>query len=92
MLKAATIKYLHTSPVHPPDKYALGWGIQEFDGVQSSVHVGSAGAFIAMTILQPTRDLGVAVFANAGGDGGKSASTDAIKTLIHRFAAAATGK
>jgi len=91
MLKAATIKYLHTSPVNPPDKYALGWGVQEFDGAPSSVHVGSAGAFIAMTILQPTRDLGVAVFANAGGDRGKAASTDAIKALIHRFAAA-TGK
>ncbi len=89
MLEAATIKYLHTSPVHPPDKYALGWGVQEFDGAPSSVHVGSAGAFIAMTILQPTRDLGVAVFANAGGDRGKAASTDAIKALIHRFAAAA---
>lgn len=70
------------------DDYALGWGTQDFDGALSSVHVGSAGAFIAMTILQPTRDLGVAVFANAGGDRAKTASTDAIKALIHRFAAA----
>jgi hypothetical protein len=53
------------------------------------VHVGSAGAFIAITIIQPTRDLGVAVFANAGGDRAKAASTDAIKALIHRFAAVA---
>ena len=52
------------------------------------MHVGSAGAFIAITILQPTRDFGVAVFANAGGDRAKAASTDAIKALIHRFAAA----
>ena len=26
LLKAATIKRLHTSPVSPPDKYGLGWG------------------------------------------------------------------
>jgi CubicO group peptidase (beta-lactamase class C family) len=89
LLKAATIKRLHTSPVTPTDKYALGWGTQDVDGAPSSVHVGSAGAFIAMTILQPTRDLGVAVFANAGGDRAKAASTDAIKALIHRFAAVA---
>ena len=28
LLKAGTIKHLHASPVTPPDKYALGWGIQ----------------------------------------------------------------
>jgi len=89
LLKAATIKYLHTSPVAPPDKFALGWGIQDFDGAPSSVHVGSAGAFYAITIIQPTRDLGVVVVATAGGDRAKAASTDAIKALIHRFAAVA---
>jgi D-alanyl-D-alanine carboxypeptidase len=86
LLKAATIKHLHTSPVTPPDKYGLGWGLQDFDGAPASVHVGSAGTFYAITIIQPTRDLGVAVFANAGGDRAKLASTDAIKALIQRFA------
>jgi CubicO group peptidase (beta-lactamase class C family) len=86
LLEAATIKHLHTSPVTPPDKYALGWGLQDFDGAPASVHVGSAGTFYAITIIQPTRDLGVAVFANAGGDRAKLASTDAIKALIQRFA------
>ena len=85
LLEAATIKHLHTSPVSPPDKYGLGWGLQDFDGAPASVHVGSAGAFYAITIIQPTRDLGVAVFANAGGDRAKAASTDAIKALIRRF-------
>jgi D-alanyl-D-alanine carboxypeptidase len=86
LLKAATIKHLHTSPVAPPDKYGLGWGLQDFDGAPASVHVGSAGTFYAITIIQPTRDLGVAVFANAGGERAKAASTDAIKELIRRFA------
>jgi len=86
LLKSATIKHLHTSPVAPPDKYGLGWGLQDFDGVPASVHVGSAGTFYAITIIQPTRDLGVAVFANSGGERAKAAATEAVKTLIQRFA------
>jgi len=87
LLKAATIKHLHTSPVTPPDKYGLGWGLQDFDGAAASVHTGSAGMFFAVTVIQPSRDLGVAVFANAGGERGTKASTDAVKALIRRFAA-----
>ena len=86
LLKAATIRHLHTSPVSPPDKYGLGWGLQDFEGAPASVHVGSAGAFYAITIIQPTRDLGVAVFANAGGDRATAATTDAVKSLIRQFA------
>lgn len=86
LLKAATIKHLHTCPVSPPDRYGLGWGLQDFDGASASVHVGSAGTFYSITIIQPTRDLGVAVFANAGGERAKAASTEAIKALIRRFA------
>jgi len=86
LLKSSTIKHLHTSPVSPADNYGLGWGVQDFDGAPASVHVGSAGAFYAITIIQPTRDLGVAVFTNAGGEQAKAAATDAVKTLIRRFA------
>jgi len=86
LLKATTIKHLHTSPVSPPDRYGLGWGLQDFDEAPASVHVGSAGTFYAITIIQPTRDLGVAVFANAGGERATAAATDAVKALIRRFA------
>ncbi len=86
ILKAAIIKHLHTSPVSPPDKYGLGWGLQDFDGAPASVHVGSAGTFYAITIIQPTRDLGIAIFANAGGERAKAAATDVAKALIRRFA------
>ena len=85
LLRAATIKRLHASPVTPPDNFGLGWGIQEFDGAPARVHVGSAGAFYAVAILQPTRDLGVAVFANAGGDRAAAATKDALKTLVRRY-------
>jgi catechol 2,3-dioxygenase-like lactoylglutathione lyase family enzyme len=42
--------------------------------------------FYAITIIQPTRGLGVAVFANAGGERAKVATTDTVKVLIRRFA------
>ena len=86
LLKAATVKHIHTSPVSPPDKYGLGWGLQDFDGAPASVHVGSAGTFYAITIIQPTRNLGVAVFANAGAERATAAATDAVKALIRRYA------
>lgn len=86
LLKAATIKHLHTSPVSPPDKYGLGWGLQDFDGAPASVHVGSAGTFYAITIIQPTRDLGAVVFENAGAERATAAGTEAVKALIRRFA------
>ena len=86
LLKAATIRHLHTSPVAPPDKYGLGWGLQDFDGAPASVHVGSAGTFYAITIIQSSRDLGAAVFVNAGGERAAAAAADAVKALIRRFA------
>ena len=86
LLRPATIRHMHTSPVSPPDKYGLGWGLQDFDGTPSSVHVGSAGNFYAVTIIQQARDLGVAVFVNAGAERSTAAANDAIKALIQRFA------
>jgi len=86
LLEAATVKHLHTSPVSPPDKYGLGWGLQDFDGAPASVHTGSAGAFYAVTIIQPTRDLGAAVFTNAGGERAARAASAAVKALIRQFA------
>ena len=46
-------------------------------------------SIIALVVIILSALLGVAVFANAGGDRAKAASTDAIKALIHRFAAVA---
>jgi D-alanyl-D-alanine carboxypeptidase len=87
LLRAETIKRLHTSPVTPGDNFALGWGvIQEFAGAPARAHVGSAGAFYAVTILQPTRDLAVAVFANAGGERADTATKEALKALVQRYA------
>jgi CubicO group peptidase (beta-lactamase class C family) len=86
LLRAESIKRLHTSPVTPGDNFALGWGVQEFDGAPARAHVGSAGAFYAAAILQPTRDLAVAVFANAGGERADKATKEALKALVRRYA------
>lgn len=88
LLRAATITHLHTPPVPPGDNFALGWGVQDFDGAPASVHVGSAGAFYVVTMVQPTRDLAVAVFANAGGERAAAATREALKALIRRYATA----
>lgn len=85
LLHAATIKRLHVSPVTPGDKFALGWGVQEFDGALASVHVGSAGTFYAVTMLQPSHDLAVAVFANAGGERANTAVKETLKALVRRY-------
>ena len=87
LLRAVTIQHLHTPPVAPGDNFALGWGVQDFDGAPASVHVGSAGTFYSIVVVEPTRDLAVAVFANAGGERAAAATKDAIKTLVRRFTA-----
>jgi CubicO group peptidase (beta-lactamase class C family) len=89
LLRAETIKRLHTSPVTPGDNFAHGWGVQEFDGAPARAHVGSAGAFYCVAILQPTRDLAVAVFANAGGERADKATKEALKALVRRYATSA---
>jgi CubicO group peptidase (beta-lactamase class C family) len=85
-LSTETIKRLHTSPLQ--DKFALGWGSQQVNGVRSSVHTGSAGSFYAVVVLQPVRDIAVAVVANSGGDRSGTGSAAALKALLARYATA----
>jgi hypothetical protein len=42
-----------------------------------------------VAILQPTRDLAVAVFANAGGERADKATKEALKALVRRYATSA---
>ena len=82
LLKAETIKRLHT---RVDDKTALGWGVQELEGATASVHTGSAGTFYAVVALWPSRDLAVAVLANAGGTRAATACTEIAKAMAHRY-------
>jgi CubicO group peptidase (beta-lactamase class C family) len=79
LLSPATFEFLHT-PVR--DHFALGWGVQPFEGARSSVHAGSAGTFTALAVVQPERDLAVVVLTNAGGERATAAVVEATRTLI----------
>jgi len=61
--------------------FALGWGIQPWEGARTSVHAGSAGTFFAVVALQPARDLAVAVMTNAGGSKAEAASVKLAREL-----------
>ncbi len=86
LLSVETIKRLHTAPMH--DKFALGWGLQQMNGVLSSVHAGSDGTFYAVVALQPSRDTAIAVVANSGGDRSGTGSSAALKALLAQYATA----
>jgi CubicO group peptidase (beta-lactamase class C family) len=70
-LKAATIQALHAAipPFDPSVTWGMGWGATTIDGVVSHVHAGSAGAYIALATIQPSRDVAFAIVTNVGADG-----------------------
>jgi D-alanyl-D-alanine carboxypeptidase len=67
--------------------FALGWGVQQWEGSMTSVHAGSAGTFFAVVAIQPERDLAVAVVTNAGGQLAATAATELARELIRTHAA-----
>ena len=78
LLRAGTVRELHT----PEGRYALGWGIQEFAGAQSSIHAGGNGQFYALVTIQPERDRAVAFLTNDGGDDVESQAAAILKALL----------
>jgi len=70
--------------LHAPQRgaFALGWGVQPWEGAKTSVHLGSAGTFFALVAVQPERDLAVTVMTNAGGDRAEAASISLARHLI----------
>ena len=82
LLKAETIKRLHT---RVDETVALGWGEVDLEGAPASVHSGSGGTFFAVVALWPSRDLGVAVFANSGGDRAQNVCGEMLRAMAHRY-------
>lgn len=78
MLRADTVRALHT----PDGRYALGWGVQEYAGAQSSVHAGGNGQFYALVAIQPERDIAAAFLTNDGGDDVEAQASAILKTLL----------
>jgi CubicO group peptidase (beta-lactamase class C family) len=79
LLTADTFAHLHT----PDDEgFALGWGVQEFEGARTSTHSGSADTFYAVVVVQPERDLAVAACANAAGANGARGVVELTRELV----------
>ncbi len=64
--------------------YAIGWGHGKALGgtVELSTHTGSAGAFLAMMIVVPKKDLAILIVTNSGDD---KESEEAVKSVRNRL-------
>ena len=80
LLTAATFQRMHT----PNGSYAMGWGVGTIAGATTSYHVGSAGTFAAVVMIQPGRDLAVVILSNAGNDRALEAVQAAAIELLAR--------
>jgi hypothetical protein len=64
----------------------LGWVVLDHLGTRTSGHSGSLGTFKTKAVIQPSRDLAVAVAANAG-DAADAATSELRDALLERFGA-----
>ena len=86
LLSSSTIQYMHKSQGRITDHtelpgYGFGWVVQDIVGERSSGHAGSLGSFKARAAIQPSRDIAVAVVANAGDDEA-DAATIALRAAL----------
>jgi CubicO group peptidase (beta-lactamase class C family) len=88
LLTSESFQRLHT-PLRGP--FALGWGVQEWEGARTSVHAGSAGTFYALVAVQPERGSAVVVMTNAGGSRAEAASVELARDLVRRHGASQVG-
>ncbi len=85
LLPAVFVRRLHTPPA-AGERLAMGWGLQPTrSGDTASVHAGSAGAYFALTMVRPRRDVAIAVMINAGGDRAERAAREALRILSGRY-------
>jgi len=79
LISVDSFRRLHT-PLH--ENFALGWGVQEWEGARTSVHAGSGGTFYAIVALQPERDVAAAALVNAGGDRASRHAIEVVRDLV----------
>jgi CubicO group peptidase (beta-lactamase class C family) len=88
-LPVSAIRYLHESQGPMSEEvdgpgYGLGWVVLDHLGTRTSGHSGSLGTFKTKAVIQPSRDLAVAVAANAG-DAADAATGELRDALLERF-------
>ena len=65
MLKAETVRHLHTPPEDGTSDYACGWHIRKTEaGEPLHEHSGGGGTFTAWIALYPDSDLAIVACAN----------------------------
>jgi CubicO group peptidase (beta-lactamase class C family) len=79
VLPAEVIRRLHRSD----GGYAMGWGVQRYQGRTVSFHLGSADIYSAFAIIDPDANRAAVVLAN----GGNAASQDATQELALKLIA-----
>ena len=90
-LSVSAIRYLHESQGSMSEAgdgpaFGLGWVVLDHLGARTSGHSGSLGTFKTRAVIQPSRDLAVAVAANAG-DEADAATSELRDALLERFGA-----
>jgi CubicO group peptidase (beta-lactamase class C family) len=89
-LKSATIARLHNGIAESdgaPMKYACGWGIETFPGIESMhTHNGSDGTFFAQLAVFPKANVVVVSFVNRGGEGNPSPPMQAVLAIARKYA------
>lgn len=90
LLAPSTIQYMHDSKGPMTEQadgpgYGIGWGVQNIAGARLSGHAGSAGTFKARAAIQASRNLAVAVVANAGHEAADDATAALRDTLLERY-------
>ena len=81
IISAESFRRLH-SPLY--ENFALGWGVQQWEGERASVHAGSAETFVAIVALQPECDFAAAAIVNAAGDDAERETIEVVRTLTVR--------
>jgi CubicO group peptidase (beta-lactamase class C family) len=82
LLRAPSFRALHT-PVDE-SSYALGWAVMDADGQPLSVHTGSDNTFYAQVLVMPSRNVAVAITANAAGGTVEEAFQEVLDELMER--------
>jgi CubicO group peptidase (beta-lactamase class C family) len=83
LLTVETFAKLHTPVIAV---FALGWGIQEWEGARTSVLAGSAETYFAIVAVQPERDFAAVALLNAAGDAAERSAVGAVRRLVQENA------
>ncbi len=78
LLERSTWERLHT----PHGRAGLGWGVQELQGRQASVHTGSADTMFLLGVIVPEAELAIAIGSNATWEVAQEPCVNVLKVVL----------